>query len=213
MHGSLDFSGKVVVVTGADSNLGSRIAEYFLAAGAAVAAIVSNASATPIGSAALYPCDPMDYEQMAAVVEQIRASLGRIDTLVIAGGNATENNSEGVIQQRLVAPLNASQLVNRVMREQPTGGSIIYLTGNPARGGEAFAPASSAASAGIRNLVTSLAVEWAPGVRVNAVDTATPSTLAKDICNACLFLASDLSAYVSGSCVLPGSRAIADSCL
>ncbi|MEP1470283.1 MAG: SDR family oxidoreductase [Halieaceae bacterium] len=204
MHASLDFSGKVVVVSGGDSSLGAQIAEHFLAAGAEVAVTVSNASTMPPEGTEAYSCDALDYEQMSVVFEQIRESRGRIDTLVIAGNNATAEASEDVIRQQLVAPLNASQLANRVMQEQDTGGAIIYLTGSPTQPGDAFVPASCAASAGIRNLVTSLAVEWAPRVRVNAVESAAHSAATADICNACLFLASGLSDYVSGSCVSPG---------
>lgn len=205
MHASLDFSGKVVVVSGGDSNLGAQIAGHFLAAGAEVIVTISNASATPTEGTESYLCDPLDYEQLSGVMEQIHKSRGRIDTFVIAGNDASGETSEDVIQQLLVAPLNASQLANRVMQEQDTGGAIIYLTGNPQRPGDSLAPASCAASAGVRNLVTSLAVEWAPRVRVNAVESATSAAATADICNACLFLASGLSDYVSGSCVSPGN--------
>ena len=203
MHAALDFSGKIVVVTGGDGYLGSQIADHFLAAGAEVAVTVGNATATATGSAERYTCNPLNYEQMSVVFEQIRRSQGRIDTLVITENKVSGKTSEDVIRQHLVAPLNASQLANRVMQEQDTGGAIIYLTGSPAQPGDSSAPASSAASAGIRNLVTSLAVEWAPKVRVNAVESATTSATAADICNACLFLASHMSDYVSGSCVSP----------
>jgi NAD(P)-dependent dehydrogenase (short-subunit alcohol dehydrogenase family) len=77
--------------------------------------------------------------------------------------------------------------------------------------------AYGAAKAGLHHLTTSLAVEWAPAVRVNSVipgpvDDAglDPGALARtvpmgrpattaDVAGACLLLASPLAAYVSGA--------------
>jgi len=213
MNGPLDFSGKVVVVTGGDAGLGRQVAECFLSAGASVTiAAITEPAELPTAdgrSADFHHCNPGDYEQLQAAIEQVHNTLGRLDTLVITDDNAAVEGSattpEEIIQQHLVTPLNISQLANRIMQGQSAGGNIVYMVGNLTQPAGAIAAAYSAASAGVRNLVTSLAVEWAPGVRVNAVDAATLPTAPADICNACLFLASGLSDYVSGSCVVPGS--------
>jgi NAD(P)-dependent dehydrogenase (short-subunit alcohol dehydrogenase family) len=213
MNGPLDFSGKVVVVTGGAAGLGRQLAECFLAAGASVT-VVGNSEPTELPaaegrSADFHHCNPGDYEQVQTTIEQVHSTKGRLDTLVITEGDTAVEGSattpEDIIRQHLVAPLNASQLANRIMQAQDGGGNIIYLVGNLTQPAGAIAAAYSAAGAGVRNLVTSLAVEWAPRVRVNAVDAATLPTVPADVCNACLFLASGLSDYVSGSCVVPGS--------
>jgi len=159
--------------------------------------------------------------------------FGRLDVLVNnAGGapyaeaaTASPRFSESIIRLNLIAPLNFSQAANRVMQEQASGGSIINIasvsTMRPSPGTAAY----GAAKAGLVNLGSSLAVEWAPKVRVNALvvglveteqshlhygDEAGLAAVAAtvplermavpaDIGNACLFLASPLAAYVSGT--------------
>ncbi len=103
--------------------------------------------------------------------------FGRLDVLVNnAGGapyaeaaTASPRFSEAIIRLNLIAPLNFSQVANRVMQQQAEGGSIINIasvsTIRPSPGTAAY----GAAKAGLVNLGTSLAVEWAPKVRVNAL--------------------------------------------
>ena len=118
-----------------------------------------------------------------------------------------------------------SQAANRVMQTQESGGSIVNIasvsTIRPSPGTAAY----GAAKAGLVNLGSSLAVEWAPKVRVNAVIVGLTQTeqahlhygdeegiaavgatiplgrmaVPADIGNACLFLASPAASYVSGT--------------
>src|SRR5205085_286150 len=64
---------------------------------------------------------------------------------------------------------HVAQAANGVMQEQPDGGSIIMIGSisgtRPSPGTAAY----GAAKAGLHHLVTSLAIEWAPKVRVNTV--------------------------------------------
>lgn len=237
MDNALDFSGKAVIVTGGGKGVGKGITECFLRAGANVLICGrSEPDALPTceGRTALFTaCDVRDYEQIEACVEFAVEQFGRLDVLVNNAGGApyaeaatvSPRFSESVIRLNLIAPLNFSQVANRVMQQQDSGGSIINIasvsTIRPSPGTAAY----GAAKAGLVNLGTSLAVEWAPKVRVNAVVVGLTQTeqshlhygdeegiaavgatipmgrmaVPNDIGQACLFLASPLASYVSGT--------------
>jgi len=237
MQDPLDFSGKLVIVTGGGKGVGRGITQCFLEAGADVVICGRSAPETlPAAGgreAVFVPCDVRDYEQIEACVAQAVARFGRLDVLVNnAGGapfaeaaTASPRFSESIIRLNLIAPLNFAQVANRVMQGQDGGGSIINIasvsTLRPSPGTAAY----GAAKAGLVNLGTSLAVEWGPKVRVNALvvgltvteqahlhygDAAGIAAIGRtvplgrmavpeDVGHACLFLASPLAAYVSGT--------------
>ncbi|MGO4431367.1 SDR family oxidoreductase, partial [Streptomyces sp. MCAF7] len=74
-----------------------------------------------------------------------------------------------VVELNLIAPLTVSLAAYEVMRHQERGGSIVMIGSvsgtRPSPGTAAY----GAAKAGLANLAHSLAVEWAPAVRVNTV--------------------------------------------
>ncbi len=161
---------------------------------------------------------------------------GRLDILINnAGGSpfadaatASPRFSKAIIELNLLAPLVFAQRANTVMQQQPEGGVIINIASvsgtRPSPGTAAY----GAAKAGLLNLTGSLAVEWAPKVRVNAVtaglikteqsalhygDEAGIARVAatvplgrlgdpSDVADACLYLASPLARYVSGANLL-----------
>ena len=233
----LDFHGKVVLVTGGGKGIGRGISERFLAAGADVVICGRSEpeSLPTVGArqALFTPCDVRKFEQVEACVEYVVKQLGRLDVLVNNAGGAPHADaatasprfSESIIQLNLIAPLNFSQVANRVMQQQDSGGSIINIasvsTIRPSPGTAAY----GAAKAGLVNLGTSQAVEWAPKVRVNAVIVGLTRTeqahlhygdeegiaavgatiplgrmaVPEDVGDACLFLASPMASYVSGT--------------
>ena len=239
MDNPLDLSGKVAIVTGGGKGVGTGITQQLLQAGAQVLICGrSEPQSLPVAgahSALFYPCDVRDVEQIRACVDHTVAKLGRLDILVNnAGGapyaeaaTASPRFSEAIIRLNLIAPLNFAQAANAVMQQQDEGGSIINIasvsTIRPSPGTAAY----GAAKAGLVNLSTSLAVEWAPKVRVNAVIcgltqteqshlhygddaglAAVAATIAlgrmavpQDIGATCLFLASSLAGYISGASI------------
>ena len=134
--------------------------------------------------------------------------------------------SESIIRLNLIAPLVFSQQAHATMKGNAEGGAIVNIASvsgvRPSPGTAAY----GAAKAGLINLTRSLAQEWgADNVRVNAIIAGLIKTEAaeehyagkagidlieeslpmkrmavpEDMANACLFLASDASAYVSGA--------------
>jgi len=236
----LNFSGKVVIVTGGARGVGRGIANRFLEAGADVVICdIKEPETLPSagGKQALYvDADLRSVEEIDKVVKFTTERLGRLDILVNnAGGSppadaatASPRFSEAIIRLNLIVPLNFAQSANRVMQQQEEGGCIINIASVSAVRPSPGTAAYGAAKAGVLSLTTSLAVEWAPKVRVNAVTAgmilteqahlhygdekgvaavaatvplgrlATP----EDVADACLFLASPLARYVSGASVL-----------
>ena len=183
-----------------------------------------------------FSADVRDAEQVSAMVDAVVGRFGRLDVLVNnAGGapfteaaTASPRFSEKVIALNLLGPLHCAQKANAQMQTQPEGGSIINIASvsgvRPSPGTAAY----GAAKAGLLNLSQSLAIEWAPKVRVNAVTAGMIRTeqahlhygseegvarVAKtvplgrlgtpeDVANACLYLASPMSSYVTGSSLL-----------
>jgi NAD(P)-dependent dehydrogenase (short-subunit alcohol dehydrogenase family) len=240
MGNPLDLDGKVVLVTGGSRGIGRGIATRFLEAGAEVVICGRNPPETlpGVGSrmASFVAGDVRDVEQLDTIVGAVTARHGRLDVLVNnAGGSppadaatVSPRFSASIIQLNLIAPLWLAQRANAVMQQQDTGGVIVNIASvsgvRPSPGTAAY----GAAKAGLINLTQSLAVEWAPKVRVNAVVAgpirteqaamhygseagiaAVDATIPlrrmgtpEDVASACLYLASSLAAWVSGTALV-----------
>lgn len=235
----LNFSGKTVIVTGGGKGVGLGISKRFLESGANVIICGrSEIESLPEAGgrkAVFVAADVRHVEQIDKVIAVAVESFGRLDVLVNnAGGapfaeaaTASPRFSEKIIGLNLMAPLNFSQAANRVMQQQAEGGCIINIASVSAVRPSPGTAAYGAAKAGLLNLTMTLAVEWAPKVRVNAaicgmikteqahlhygddqsikdIEATVPlGRLAtpEDIGNTCLYLASPLASYVTGSAV------------
>jgi NAD(P)-dependent dehydrogenase (short-subunit alcohol dehydrogenase family) len=233
----LDLSGRVAIVTGGTRGVGRGITTRLLEAGADVVICGRNAPEQAVAAggreAVFVAADVREVEQIDRVVAATRERFGRLDLLVNnAGGapavdaaTASPRFTESIIRLNLIAPLHFSQRANAVMREQESGGSILFITSVSALRPSPGTAAYGAAKAGLMSLAMSLAVEWAPRVRVNCVaaglvrtelshlhygDEAGLARVAttiplgrlaepRDVGDACLFLASALAGYVTGS--------------
>src|SRR3954467_15359139 len=171
-----DFSGRAVLVTGGTKGLGRGIAAAFAKAGADVLVCARNA---PEGGAVgdFVAADLRDPEQAAAVVDAVVERFGRLDVVVNnAGGSPPAAAAPGsprfvekIVALNLLAPFFVAQRANAVMQQQETGGVIVNIGSLSGRRPSPGSAAYGAAKAGLANLTESLAMEWAPKVRVNLV--------------------------------------------
>ena len=181
MQDPLEMSGKVVIVTGGSQGVGRGITDRFLEAGAEVVICdIREPEELPSagGRQAVFTlADVRDVEQIDAVVDLATERFGRLDVLVNnAGGapaadaaTASPRFSEAIIRLNLIAPLNFAQKANAAMQQQEEGGVIISIASVSALRPSPGTAAYGAAKAGILSLTQSLAVEWGPKVRVNAI--------------------------------------------
>ncbi|MCU1380714.1 MAG: putative oxidoreductase [Acidimicrobiales bacterium] len=233
---SLDFSGRVALVTGGARGVGRGITQRFLDAGAQVVICGRTQPESLPDGVTFVAADVRDPDQVDALVASIVESHGRLDVAVNnAGGapyadaaTASPRFSDKIVGLNLMSVIHVSKAANAVMQTQDDGGSIINITSvsgiRPSPGTAAY----GAAKAGVESLTTSLAVEWAPKVRVNCVtagliateqaelhygDAAGVARVAAtipagrlgtplDVGDACLFLASPLASYCSGMSLL-----------
>ncbi|GGU72775.1 short chain dehydrogenase [Pseudomonas laurentiana] len=181
LHSGLDYSGKVVLVTGGTKGIGAGIALEFLAAQAQVIVCARKAPEqvpTQEGNSAIFiPADVRDPDSLQALFDTISRDFGRLDVVINnAGGSpaaeaasASPRFHESIIRLNLIAPLNVAQLANRLMQAQVQGGCIVFIGSISALRSSPGTAAYGAAKAGVLSLVQSLAVEWGPKVRVVAV--------------------------------------------
>jgi NAD(P)-dependent dehydrogenase (short-subunit alcohol dehydrogenase family) len=233
---TVDLTGQVALVTGGGKGVGRGITDAFINAGAHVVVVSRNRPELLPDGASFLSADVRDAEAVNRVVQEVVETHGRLDVAVNnAGGSppsdaatASPRFAEKIVALNLLAPLYVAQAANAVMQQQPDGGSIVNIGSvsgvRPSPGTAVY----GAAKSGLAGLTRSLAVEWAPKVRINlviggmvrteqsglfygddegiaAVATTVPAgRLAEpaDIGAMCVFLSSPSASYVSGAEIL-----------
>lgn len=230
-------SRRVVLVTGGVRGVGAGISLAFLRAGYDVIACARHAPPATIEAAGrvaeFEQCDVRRETEVQNLVEKIAERYGRLDVAVNnAGGapfalaaDASPNFHRAIVELNLLAPLLVAQASNRLMQQQDQGGCIVMVSSVSATRPSPGTAAYGAAKAGLDSLTGSLAVEWAPKVRVNGLtvgmvrteqsalhygDAAGVDAVARtvplgrlaspdDVGGCAVFLASPAAAYLSGS--------------
>ncbi len=170
-----------VVITGGTRGIGAGLARAFLQSGDRVM-ICGRTTPGELpaagGRIAVFrQADVRDPGQASALIRAAADEFGRIDLLIsnaggapeVAASDASPRFLQKIIELNLTAPLLVAQSANAVMQAQQDGGAIIMIGSvsgtRPSPGTAAY----GAAKAGLHHLVTSLAIEWAPKVRLNCV--------------------------------------------
>lgn len=231
----IDFAHKVVLVTGGARGVGDGIVQVFLEAGAEVEicgrttpeALREVGGRTPTFTSV----DVRDADQVRSWLADILARRGRIDVVVNnAGGSPFVNFIDGsphyadkIAALNFMATAYVCHAAYPALKE--SRGSVVNITSISARRPSPGTAIYGAAKAAVESLTTSLAVEWAPDVRVNAVScglvrtpgaadhygdaeqfarvaaTIPRGVLARpeEIGQACLMLASPLAGHITGA--------------
>lgn len=228
---NLALDDKVVLVTGGVRGVGAGISAVFAAQGATVVTCARR----PVGGLPyeFHSCDVRDDDSVADLIKTIADRHGRLDVVVNnAGGSpyvpaaeASAKFSRKIVELNLLGPLSVSTHANAVMQAQYTGGSIVNVASVSGRRPTPGTVAYGAAKAGIESITSTLAVEWAPKVRVNSVvvgmveteqselfygDADSIAAISKnvplgrlatpaDVGWAAAFLASEAASYISGA--------------
>jgi 3-oxoacyl-[acyl-carrier protein] reductase len=189
MQNFFDFTGKVVLVTGASSGIGRATAEFFGRCGASVAigfhgnqagADAAVAAITETGSkASAIKADVTKNSEIARMVREVEDALGTVDILVNNAGSLverlktlemTEERWDEVMNLNARSAFFAAQAVIPKMLERGAG-VIVNVTSIAARNGGALGSIHySAAKAAVLTMTKGMAKEFATqGIRINAV--------------------------------------------
>lgn len=188
MSFTIDYTDKVVLVTGVSSGIGLGTAREFARAGAHVAGCARKAAddASAIafrqmieaeGVRSLYrQTDVTCPEQLKELVEETIRTFGRLDILVSSAGMNVFEGAEGCTEERwqynldlnLASHWRLSKLCKPYL-EQHGEGVILLMTSNHAFGTIPGCFPYSVTKTAITGLVRNLAIEWGPTVRTVGV--------------------------------------------
>jgi len=234
---NINFKNKTVLITGGSKGIGLEITKTFLRHQANVIILARNKPKRKIqskGNAGYFiECDIRNLDSIDSAIELIASKYKSIDVLVNnAGGSplapaisASPKFHQAIIDLNLTAPLNLSQKIARIMMKQKTTSNIINISSVVASRPTPGSAAYGAAKGGLVNLTKTLAIEWAPKIKVNSIivgyietensllhygskreinkvaKTIAMKKMGKplDVANACVFFASDLAEWITGS--------------
>lgn len=238
-HPLFDLSGKIALVTGGSRGLGREMALAFADAGADV--IISSRKADACEAVAdevrargrraeAMPAHAARWDEMDALVERAYGAFGRIDLLVANAGMGPAVPSHEVSEQLFdsVVDLNFKgpfRLIANVAQRMAAGegGAVIATSSIASLMPTPAVVPYAGAKAALNAMVVSMAAEYGPKVRVNAIAAGpfltdiskawteearerSPNALGRpgrpeEIVTTALWLASPASSFVTGAVV------------
>jgi D-threitol dehydrogenase (NAD+) len=180
---TMSLDGKVAVITGAASGIGSAIADMFATNGAQIAVLdmledkAAEKAAELGGGAAAFPVNVTDSTSVNDAVSKAHVHFGHIDILVNSAGvvalapaeEVTDSDWDKQISVNLTGTFNVARAVGKVMLAAGSG-KIINLASQAGSIALDQHAAYCASKWGVIGLSKVLASEWAGrGVTVNSI--------------------------------------------
>jgi 2-deoxy-D-gluconate 3-dehydrogenase len=180
-----DLSGKVAIVTGANTGIGQGIAIALAEAGAKVAGVgrssmdeTQRAIEAGGGAFRAVKADLSSIEPVRRIVDEAAAWGGRVDILVNNAGvirradplEFTEKDWDDVMNVNLKSYFFLAQAFARRLVAQGDGGKVINIASVLSFQGGIRIPSYTASKGGVAGITRLLACEWAAkGINVNAI--------------------------------------------
>lgn len=182
----LSLADHVIIVTGASSGLGMRMAQSLSEAGANLVLTARRADrldelVRALGTAAMaVPGDLTEESHRGRLIDAAIDRFGRIDGLVNNAGVArvqpalseSTTDFEDILRINLVAPFALARDTAKAMRSQQSGGAIVNISSAVGLIPVSWQPNASyaAAKSGLIGLTKDLASQWGRyGIRVNSI--------------------------------------------
>ena len=183
----IDFTGRRVLVIGGTRGIGRATVAAFLEAGARVAVNGRTEQSTAAGMSALgngkgwedrllaAPGDIATMAGCAAAVATAAAGLGGLDVLVnsagVGGSGRIEDVDEAAWDRMLDINLKGTFFCIRAALPalRASGGNIVNVASDAGLIGERGLAVYGASKGGVVNMTRAMALELAPGIRVNSI--------------------------------------------
>jgi 7-alpha-hydroxysteroid dehydrogenase len=190
--------GRIAIITGAGRGIGRGIALGLAEAGADVVLAARTradlddvaAQVTALGRRALVvPTDVTDTAALENLVAQTIDTFGRLDIVVNNAGGAMPraalDTSEGFLERafrfNVTAAFTLTKLAARPMVDTAGGGAVVNISSRSASMTQTSFVAYGAAKAALDRMTKNIAPEFAPRIRVNAIDVGGVATASLDI--------------------------------